>query len=337
MLNTILIVSFLILIIYLYIIAKKIRPQYKKIAMLIILILTICWANFLTKPLIQYYNSKFVNGQENSRLEEEISNIDEQIQKINKAEKNYKGNSNLNAEEREAYLNEYQKLNNDISIKNQELTSVTDTFNDLKKKYDDLYAQTSHLINNAPTYHQYPDYPNGCESVALWILLTYNGVKVTMPEIIDILPMGSSPFYVNGVRYGGNPEREFVGDPRLYSGYGVYEKPIIQTAEHFKSGVIDKTGTSLGDILKLVKENKPVQVWASINLKDTSVCTSWLDEDTKEKVEWICDLHSMVIFGYDYKNIIVSDPYTGKIEYYEKQQFEKMYNLFGKRALYYEN
>ena len=35
------------------------------------------------------------------------------------------------------------------------------------------------------------------------------------------------------------------------------------------------------------------------------------------------------------KNVIVSDPYKGEIVNYSLQQFEKMYNLFGKRAIYY--
>lgn len=52
---------------------------------------------------------------------------------------------------------------------------------------------------------------------------------------------------------------------------------------------------------------------------------------------WICDLHSVVIVGYTDNSVYVSDSYTGRIEEYNRSQFEKMYNFFGKRALYYPN
>ena len=44
----------------------------------------------------------------------------------------------------------------------------------------------------------------------------------------------------------------------------------------------------------------------------------------------------MVIIGYNYDKVIIADPYYGKIKYYSKKQFEKIYNKYGKRAIYYE-
>ena len=141
----------------------------------------------------------------------------------------------------------------------------------------------------------------------------------------------------NGTLYGGDPEVEFVGDPRLKSGYGVYEKPIIDVAENFKNGIKNITGSNLDSILKIVSNGIPVQVWASINLRNTYVCAKWKSTSTNRYVEWKCGLHSLVIIGYTYDKIITSDPYTGNIEYYSKTQFEKMYNTYGKRAIYYES
>lgn len=195
----------------------------------------------------------------------------------------------------------------------------------------------TYMINNFPVYNQYPNYPNGCESIALYNLLRYYGVSVTPEEIVDRLKKGDGPYWNGNTLYGGNPEIEFVGDPRDINGYGVYQKPIQDVANYYKSGMIDYTGHSLNEVLNLVKQNIPVQVWVSINLENTKVCTHWTYASTGETIYWICNLHSVVVTGFNDNYVYVSDSYTGKIEAYSRTQFEKMYNLFGKRALYYPN
>lgn len=194
-----------------------------------------------------------------------------------------------------------------------------------------------YMINNFPVYNQYPNYPNGCESIALYNLLRYYGINITPEEIVERLKKGDGPYWNGNTLYGGNPEIEFVGDPRDIHGYGVYQRPILDVANTYKSGMIDYNGHSLNEVLELVKQQIPVQVWVSINLKDTDVCARWTYVPTGETISWICNLHSVVIVGYTDSSIFVSDSYTGKIEEYNRAQFEKMYNLFGKRALYYPN
>ena len=194
-----------------------------------------------------------------------------------------------------------------------------------------------YLIENFPVYNQYPNYPNGCESIALYNLLRYYNVNVTPESIVEKLKKGDGPYWDGSTLYGGNPEIEFVGDPRDIHGYGVFEKPILEVANTYKSGMINYTGHSFNDVLALVKQHIPVQVWTSIGAKDTSVCARWTYTPTGETIEWICDLHSVVVIGYTDTSVFVSDSYTGKIEEYNRAQFEKMYNLFGRRALYYPN
>lgn len=192
-------------------------------------------------------------------------------------------------------------------------------------------------IENFPTYNQYPNYPNGCESIALYNLLRYYGVSVTPEGIVKKLKKGDGPYWDGATLYGGNPELEFVGDPRDIHGYGVFQKPILEVANTYKAGMVDYTGHSFSDVLALVRQNIPVQVWTSIGAKDTKVCARWTYIPTGEAIEWICNLHSVVVIGYSDTSVFVSDSYTGKIEEYNRGQFEKMYNLFGKRALYYPN
>lgn len=197
--------------------------------------------------------------------------------------------------------------------------------------------ETSYMIENFPTFSQYPKYPNGCETVALYNLLRYYNVSVNIDDLMDRLTKGDGPHIENGIFYGGDPEIEFVGDPRDLHGYGVYQKPIISLANRYRSGLEDYTGHSLNDVLSLVKQGIPVQVWVSIGLKNTSVCATWTHRFTGKQIKWICNLHSVIVVGYNSTTVYVSDSYTGKIEGYNRNQFEKMYNLFGKRALYYPN
>lgn len=204
-----------------------------------------------------------------------------------------------------------------------------------KREINIIPKKPTYMIDNFPTFNQFPDYQNGCESVALYNLLRFYNVDVSMKEIVNLLKKGDSPYRINDVLYGGNPEIEFVGNPQDKNGYGVYQKPIIEVANYFKKGMIDYTGHSLDEVLEIVKENIPVQVWVSINLSDTQICASWIYPETGELIDWICDLHSVVIVGFNSKYVYVSDSYTGDIQEYDREQFEKIYNLFGQRAIYY--
>lgn len=197
--------------------------------------------------------------------------------------------------------------------------------------------EVTYEISNFPTYSQYPNYPNGCESVALYNLLRFYNVNVTLDEIIEALPKGDTPYLEDGTLYGGNPEIEFVGDPRNLDGYGVYQKPIQTVANKFKAGMIDYTGHSLDSVLNLVQNGIPVQVWVSINLIDTEIYNSWIYKPTGERINWLGDLHSVVITGFSNHSVLVSDSFTGTIKRYDRTQFNKIYNLFGQRALYYPN
>ena len=203
------------------------------------------------------------------------------------------------------------------------------------RKITIIEKDVTYQINNFPTYNQNTDYPNGCESAALYNLLRFYKIEVSMSQIVNALKKGDGPHYEDGVYYGGNPELEFVGDPSDSHGYGVYQKPIIEVANKFKSGMIDYTGHSLDEELEIVKKGIPVQIWASVNMQNTDICTNWIYKETGKKINWICKLHSVVVIGFNKNKVIVSDSYTGKIVSYNRKQVEKIYNLYGKRAIYY--
>ena len=193
------------------------------------------------------------------------------------------------------------------------------------------------LIKNFPTQNQFPEYPTGCETVALYTLLKYYKVNVPLEELINKLEKGEKPYYENETMYGGDPEREFLGNPKRKDGYGVYEKPIEKLANYYKPGIKNITKKPLRKILKLVKKGYPVQVWTSIDAKKPKIANhTWVDKKTNKKIIWKQPFHSVVIVGYSKDKIIVADPHEGKIKKYNKKDFKKAYNFFGKRALYYK-
>lgn len=322
-----------------YLIKKTKIKHINKYMMILIYFVILVILNVNIISMYSFNYSKKLNSSELDLIKEEIKILENEISENN----NKLEELSKKVETTNILSNELEDLNkeNDIYIKeietkNKELDELNNKLDNLNKEYDSLYKETEFVISPFPTYHQFPNYPNGCESVALHLLLKYNGVDVSVESIVEVLKKGDRPFRENGKLYGGDPEVEFVGDPRSTTGYGVYEKPIIDVAEKFKSGIKNITGSNLSDVLKIVRTGKPVQVWVSINLRNTYVCSTWTATSTGRTVNWLCGLHSLVVIGYTYDEIVTSDPYTGKIEYYDRTQFEKMYNTYGKRALYYE-
>ena len=232
-----------------------------------------------------------------------------------------------------------EKLNNEISVLENKVITIENDLSTLQKQYNELYKKyeerNTFYITNFPFINQYPDYPTGCESVALTMLLNYYGVLVTPDDIISHLPKGSLPYTKNGITYGGNPEIEFIGNPYSLNSYGVYEKPLAEVANKYKDGITIATGTDFNKILEIVGTGKPVLVWTSMYLASPYVSTSWIYEPTGETIYWKANEHAVVIIGYTPNKVIISDPIGGAIKYQSLSIFRERYNYYGKKALYY--
>lgn len=315
----------------------------------IILIISILIIAFLGwvyhNKTIQYNNiynemveSGYINYQDKiNTLEKEYNDLILSIDNITEEE----------IKEKEDILNIYTNLENDYqdNLKtNEELsstkTTLTEQKNILNNQYNELAEEErkrkSFLINNVSKINQYSiGYPTGCESVALTILLNYWKVNVSVSDVVSILPKGDKPYYQNGVKYGGNPYLEFIGNPADAYSYGVYDIPIENVANNFKSGIINGRGKSFSEILNIVKEGRPVIVWSSMNNGIPHYTNSWIYKPTGEKINWLADLHAIVVVGYTETQVITTDSLTGTIRYFNKKTFESRYNAFGKRALYY--
>lgn len=230
-----------------------------------------------------------------------------------------------------------EKLQNQIKENEEKLKALEKQKNVLSKKYKSLQENNkTFIIKGIMKINQYSiGYPTGCESAALTILLNYWNENVTIEEVVGLLKKGDAPHYENNVRYGGNPYIEFIGNPTDPNSYGVYDKPIEEIANKLKPEIINGRGMSLNEVLQIVKQNRPVIVWNTMDLKVPYISDTWIYKPTGERINWLSSLHAIVIIGYTETNVIVSDSLTGTIRYFDKNIFENRYNAFGKRALYY--
>lgn len=186
-------------------------------------------------------------------------------------------------------------------------------------------------------YNQHPAYPTGCESVALYMLLKYYDTDVTVEQIVEALPKGPLPYMQNGVLVGPNPEREFVGDPRNSSSYGVFNEPIAQTAMLFRSGAKTCQGATVADMLEIVDSGNPVVAWYTTNPTTGIVYRrEWQDYQTGETVRWPGGEHAVVVCGHDTENLTYRDPNTGGSVTMAQDEFAKIFNELGGRIVYYE-
>lgn len=257
-----------------------------------------------------------------------------------KIEKEYKWNAIK--KEREALENTSRELDHTLDELNRNKNALNKEIVDLKETYQTLYNQLQNTIlyqiKNFPTFDQRENYPNGCEAISLYLLLKYHEINVEPDDIVARLRKGDSTYTLNGVKYGADPEIEFVGDPKSKSGYGVFEDPIIEVANQFKDGIQKATGKTLDEVLEIVKSGKPVQVWATSYQKTPIKCNTWIStsDSSKKNITWYCNFHSLVIIGSTQSKVLVSDPLTGTIVYYDKKPFEYAYEFYGRRAIYYE-
>ena len=229
-----------------------------------------------------------------------------------------------------------ENKNSDLKViieeKEKEISLKKQEYQTLKKQYTEI---STHIVSDIITYNQYPKYPNGCEAVALYIMLRHYNVDVSVDSVMDALPRGNAPHYVNGILYGGDPNYEFLGDPRSDDGWGIYDKGLASVANKFKSGIINGTGMDFNKIFGLINENRPVLVWTSMDMKKPFVSTKWISEKTGKEIIWKRYNHAVLVIGYNDDSVIVSDPINGRIRYFDRNEFISIYDFMGRKALYY--
>ena len=174
---------------------------------------------------------------------------------------------------------------------------------------------------------QNPELPTGCEITSLTIVLNHLGFNV------DKLYMANN--YLTKGKIGTVfPWDAFLGDPTSSHSYGCYAPVIEKDANRFLSDngsdlkAYDISGAEFEDVLKELTNGQPIVIWATINMAQSKLTTSWTIDG--EKFTWRGNEHCLVLTGYDMDKglVYVADPLKGNTSYkfdVFKDRFNQMY------------
>lgn len=229
----------------------------------------------------------------------------------------------------EAYINakilKYGKIYHENT--NNPIWSRNDTLSDKK-------------LLDVKLISQYPELPRGCEVTSLSMLL--NGQDINVDKMVlakEVNKSNDKYIDVDGSQIIGNPNEGFVGNMYYLGkyGYGVYHRPINELFKKYSGdNTIDLSGYKFEDLLIFINEGSPI--WVIINTtfekldKKNYKIININGEDTivtpKE--------HSVIITGYDEKNIYINDPLKKQKNIkVNKNDFKEAWEQMGSQAITY--
>ncbi len=190
---------------------------------------------------------------------------------------------------------------------------------------------------DVPAICQYPELPTGCESVAATMVLQYYNVNITAEKFAkDWLECSDSFYLSNGKLYGPDPNKVFAGNPFSRNSYGCYAEPIVHAINRNSTSCTAKaiTGRTLEQLCaEYIANNKPLLIWATINMKESKAGNSWYFEDGKA-FTWIAGEHCLVLVGYNDDYYFLNDPVYGSTVAYQKNITEKRFAELASQAVY---
>lgn len=201
-------------------------------------------------------------------------------------------------------------------------------------------VETDEVLLDVPIIPQNPELKYGCEVTSLTMLLQYAGIKTDKMRMAVEMPKDADPMKKTksgDITHWGNPEDGFVGDiTGKNKGYAIYAKPLEQLMEvYLPEKTVNLTGKPFEDLLKQLKDGKPVVIWTTGNYKLPDRWESWQHQG--EEIKAPLDLHAVVLVGFDSNSLYVNDPLTGKKAHkVNKQSFIDSWVALGKQALSYK-
>lgn len=212
-----------------------------------------------------------------------------------------------------------------------------------------LWATVSFIINHqkkiiqVPYISQESTLAAGCELVSATMVLEYYGFDVPVEQVVAKTPQ-SNLIQSKDEWIGAHPSKAFIGDPHSADGFGCYAPVITSVMNSFfeKKGekkAVNVTGTDLETLVQnYIKQDTPVIIWATINMRAPSLGRSWTIKDTGKKFSWIAGEHCLVLVGYDKDNYYFNDPYdTHGLINYEKRLVRERFNDLGQQAVVVKN
>lgn len=199
-------------------------------------------------------------------------------------------------------------------------------------------ASAQKKIIEVPYLSQEKKAATGCELVSATMLLQYHGKKVTLEEMIQAVPKSELEETEKGL-VGVHPASAFIGDPHSDTGFGCYAPVVVDTINQFlpqeEKKAVDLTGKDMQTLISdFIDRDRPVLLWATMNMTEPEPGDSWTLKDTGKKFQWIAGEHCLVLVGYDRSSYYFNDPYETKgVVSYPKKLVERRYQALGRQAV----
>lgn len=176
-----------------------------------------------------------------------------------------------------------------------------------------------------------PQLYNGCEVTSLAMVLNYYGLDVSKEELAEKIPKVP---YKNDEGIYGNPNEGFVGD--IFGeneGYGVYVEPIIELAEQYLTSsyeIKNLTEKKFDEVLGQLALGTPIWCITTVPMAPTDDMEIWKTEEGEVQISW--NIHSVVLTGFDEKQVFVNDPYGEKTAV-DLVDFRRAWEQMGSQAM----
>lgn len=209
----------------------------------------------------------------------------------------------------------------------EEITETEETIETtLAAKESELPAVFSLSV---PEVYQNPELPTGCESVALTMMLMYEGFVLEKTTIADEFLIYDAENFAVG----------YVGDPYSSSGAGCFPPAIVATANRFLRSqgsnkyAVNLSGSAFEALLSYVASGEPVAVWSTMYMQEPGFTGQYVTENGTT-YPWYRAEHCVVITGYNLNTgtVIVNDPLEGIVER-DLQAFKQLYEKIGQFAV----
>lgn len=171
---------------------------------------------------------------------------------------------------------------------------------------------------DVPYINQSEKWPTGCESVSAVMLLQFLGISIDVDTFISHLPK-TSFVTEEGVLYGGDPRKAFVGSPYDPDSFGCYAPVMERTLNEIfhqqkvSLKAVDVTGQDTQLLLDTyVIAGSPVLYWITIDLKPYIEGPAWMvrqPDGSSRQFTWRSNEHCMLLTGYDDDSLIFHDPW----------------------------
>ena len=226
----------------------------------------------------------------------------------------------ISAEEELARLEAEEQAKRDEELKKQWVAlkeiEVTNTLKSLglsRKKLD------------VPIIYQHPEFPAGCECIALTNMMNYYKFNLEKSTLIENYLEYSESDFVN--YYVGSPYTSGMGGVMMCPAISnLFNKYITVNPGPFKG--FDITKRNFEDLFAYIERGHPVQIWCSLGMGGLGEALSSFDNYILYE-----NTHSVLLTGFDRENgiVYIADSIDGEC-YYSIDQIKEIYEAQNRQA-----